>query len=265
MATAISSANNHQTDVSNNSSLLRPLRSVYKRHHNLRFEWLRRAAANLRKNHIAVLELGCSDAKSLDFLPMNVSRYLGFDAGWRSGVKDGKPFGLEAARRKFQHKDQFEVRQSTNCEDLLNVADKFDLAIVMETFEYLPTAQLRTYISAICERLYDDGILITTMPNEKGLPVLIKAVGARLSGVPRSTYTPSELLHAALGKLEKVPRAERGRKGFDYRAIAKMVGSHLPEVCLDSIGFMELPCSLSLNIGMIASRNASRAARPNLR
>jgi hypothetical protein len=230
-------------------------KSLYAFHHTHRFEWLRRKITSLPKESISVLEVGCADARSLDYVPVHVNRYYGLDAGWRSGVRDGQAYGLEAAKRRFTDRKTFTFRQSVHYSDLQSIHGKFDVEIVLETFEYLEVRQLESYIRLLAEKLERQGNLFSTMPNEKGLPLLVKAIGARLSGVPRSEYTRVQFFNAVLGRLDRVPRSERGRRGFDYEAVADLVRRYFPYVRLEPVGALGLPRALSPNIGLIASHD----------
>jgi len=230
------------------------LGAFYAYHHSRRFEWLRRKLATLSKLDVTVLEIGCNDARSLDYFALPVKRYVGLDAGWRSGWNNGQAYGLDAARFRFQHQACFEFHQSDSPEDLQHIDGAFDVAILLETFEYLDPAALESYVSLISEKLNSDGCLLSTMPNEKGLPLLAKAVGSRLSGVRRSEYTPAHFWNALTGKMHKVPRAIRGRRGFDYCSMAGLVGRYFPSVQLEAVEPANLPLWLSLNIGMVASK-----------
>lgn len=230
---------------------LRALRRLYAFHHTRRFEWLKKKLSSLRKQDVSILEIGCNDARSLSYVPCRVHRYLGFDAGWRSGWKNGHPYGLEAAQIRFREHPNFEFRKSARDEDLFEVDERFDLAIVLETFEYLEPAQLEPYVFLLSEKLKDDGSIFCTMPNEKGLPLLMKVIGSKLSGVRRSEYTLPELWNALLGRMDRVPRSPRGRKGFDYAATADLIRRHFPHVSLEPVEPPNSPLWLSLNVGLV--------------
>ncbi len=236
----------------------RALRRIYAFHHTRRFEWLKSKLCGLGKQNVSILEIGCNDARSLNYVPVRVGRYLGFDAGWRSGWKNGHPHGLEAARARFRNRPMFEFRKSTRHEDLFDVDERFDIAIVLETFEYLDPEQLESYVFLLSEKVKDDGWIFCTMPNEKGLPLLLKVVGSKLSGVRRSEYTWPQLFNALLGRMDRVPRSARGRKGFDYSEMARMVGRHFPHVSLEPVEPPNFPVWLSLNVGLVGCKQPFR-------
>ena len=227
---------------------------IYAIHHARRFEWLKSKIACLGKSDISVLELGCNDARSVEYIPVPITRYLGLDAGWRSGWENGKAYGLESAQIRFRDRPHFEFRRSERYEDLERVPGKFDVAIVLETFEYLEPSKLETYVSVLSEKLIDDGAILTTMPNEKGVPLLVKALGSRLSGVPRSGYTPAQFWNALIGRLDRVPRALRGRRGFDYQMMSEIIWRYFPHGYLESVEPANAPLWLSLNVGLVATK-----------
>lgn len=228
-------------------------RSLYRFHHTQRFKWLREKIVALGKQDISVVEIGCADATSLDYIPVPICRYLGFDAGWRSGWSDGQPYGMEAARQRYSQHANFDFRQSGHYTDVARISEEFDVGIVLETFEYLPTRELESYIATMAGKLNSRGCLFSSMPNEKGIPLLVKALGAKFSGVRRSEYTTGQFLNALCGRLDHVPRVERGRKGFDYAKIVGLIQRHFRFVHLEAVGFRKLPHFLSLNVGVIAS------------
>jgi len=232
----------------------------YARHHARRFEWMRDKIASTGKKSVSILELGCHDVRSLAYVPINVHRYVGLDAGWQSGWNGETPYGLEAGRARLQGMEHFEVRKSSSSEDIEKIGEQFDVVLVLETFEYLAPSALEAYVAALARRVRDNGCILTTMPNEKGIPLLVKALGAKLSGIRRSEYTARQFFHALLGQMDQVPRASRGRKGFDYSHISHLLAKYFPFLSLEGVGLMKLPPHLSTNIGMIASKERSGAA-----
>ena len=226
----------------------------YARHHARRFEWMRDKIASTGKKSVSILELGCHDVRSLAYVPSNVHRYVGLDAGWQSGWNGETPYGLEAGRIRLQDIENFEVRKSSSPEDIERIGEQFDVVLVLETFEYLEPSALEAYVAALATRVRDSGCILTTMPNEKGIPLLAKALGAKLSGIRRSEYTAKQFYHALLGQMDQVPRALRGRKGFDYGHMARLLARYFPFLSLEGVGLMKLPPHLSTNIGMVASK-----------
>jgi hypothetical protein len=248
----------------------RRYRGIYAFHHTQRFEWMRRKLNLFGRQDISIIELGCADATSLDYVPVSVRRYLGFDAAWRSGWRNGEPYGFDAALERHRGQPYIQFQKSTHYADIARVHEKFDVGLVLETFEYMELSQLESYIATLADKIDKRGCILSTMPNEKGLPLLVKAIGSKLTGVRRSEYSLHELMNAVLGRMDRVPRAERGRKGFDYEAVARIARRYFAYVHLQSVGFPALPKSISLNVGMIAAHepipalfNTARATQAN--
>ena len=228
---------------------------LYSRHHTRRFEWMRDKLASHGKESISIIELGCHDARSLIYVPVNVHRYVGLDAGWQSGWKGDEPYGLEAARIRMKDMKNHEVRRSTLPEDIEKIKEQFDVALVLETFEYLEPSVLESYIAALAQKVSENGCIITTMPNEKGIPLLLKAAGARLFKVRRSEYTATQFCNALLGRMNRVPRAAKGRKGFDYGQVVSLLSRHFPFMRTEGIEMIKkLPPYLSTNTGVVAAK-----------
>ena len=218
-------------------------KGIYARHHLGRFEWLRRKFDALAgKAEISVLEVGCHDGRALHYIPCRVRRYAGFDAGWGGG--------LERGRQKFAAEKDYTFTESTQPCDVASLAEKFDFIICMETLEHLDQPAVEGYIQAFASKL--TGCLLVTVPNEKGLPFLVKATGARVLNVERYyPYTTAEFFWAVLGRLEHVRRIEH--KGFDYTRLVGLIRQHFAHVKVEGISPLRLPPPLSLTIGIVAS------------
>ena len=61
--------------------------------HTARFRWLVECIERYSPKFETVLELGCFDGKSIEFLPHAPKYYEGWDANWEGG--------LDIARKKF--------------------------------------------------------------------------------------------------------------------------------------------------------------------
>ena len=216
---------------------------LYGRHHTQRFKWLSENIASMfaERPSISVLEVGCYDGKTLDFVPVAVHRYVGFDAGWEDG--------LDLALRRFANRDNWKFHRSVEPSDIANTPGRFDLIICMETFEHISPSKVGSYISAFATKL--DGFLLVTVPNERGLPLLFKTVGAKLLGKSRDSYGAAEFANAFLGRMESVPRSNH--KGFDYMALAESLRLSFKHVQVEGVSPAKFPEQLSLTIGMIAS------------
>jgi len=234
-------------------------RWFYSRHHARRFEWMREKIAARSSKSVSILELGCHDARSLGYVPVKVHRYVGLDAGWQSGWNGETPYGLEAGQVRIKENKNFEVRKSNSPRDIEQLTETFDVALVLETFEYLEPAALEPYIAALAGKVSANGCLLTTMPNEKGFPLLVKALAAKLGGIRRSEYTATQFIDALMGRMDRVPRGIRGRKGFDYSQVAGILARYFPFLTLEGVGLLKLAPHLSTNIGIVASKTRSMA------
>jgi 2-polyprenyl-3-methyl-5-hydroxy-6-metoxy-1,4-benzoquinol methylase len=221
-------------------------KGIYARHHLGRFEWLRRKFEALADQpEISVLEVGCHDGRALSYIPQRVRRYAGFDAGWGGG--------LERGRQRFATEPGYSFTESTNPRDVESLTEDFDFIICMETLEHLNTAIVEQYIQAFAAKLR--GYLLITVPNEKGIPFLVKATGARILGIDRYyPYETSEFFWAVLGRVHRVRRIEH--KGFDYALVVNLIRNKFKYVSVEGISPLRLPPSLSLTIGIVASQKA---------
>lgn len=64
--------------------------SLRSRYHLNRFFWLQTQLQRLPSSPKRIIELGCYDGRSLDFLPAQPDYYLGLDAGWEGGLAIGQ-------------------------------------------------------------------------------------------------------------------------------------------------------------------------------
>jgi len=220
-------------------------KGIYARHHLRRFEWLRRKFDALAgPGESTVLEVGCHDGRALSYIPRRVGRYAGFDAGWGGG--------LERGRQRFAAEKNYTFTESTDPRDVARLEEKFDFTICMETLEHLDTPVVEGYLRAFAEK--SKGYLLITVPNEKGLALLVKATGARLMKIERYyPYTAAEFFWGLVGRLHRVRRIEH--KGFDYRDLVGMIKQHFRYVSVEGISPFRLPPSLSLTIGIVASHH----------
>jgi 2-polyprenyl-3-methyl-5-hydroxy-6-metoxy-1,4-benzoquinol methylase len=207
--------------------------------HLARFRWVATTVARLRCNTARVLELGCFDAKTLDFLRPAPNRYVGLDANWEGG--------LDIARARWTHAGYtFHLAQQP--EDLQRLgAERFSLALAMETLEHLPPEQIGAYLQNIAERL--DGYLLVTVPNEKGPVFLAKWLAKRLFSRDAQSHSVAELLYATTGQCHRVARD--GHKGFDYSALADEISRYFDVLSIEGHP-LRLPTPISFGVGIVA-------------
>jgi cyclopropane fatty-acyl-phospholipid synthase-like methyltransferase len=209
------------------------------RFHLVRFKWLRQNLLQLKCEYHSVLELGCFDGKTIDFLPHLPARYIGFDANWENG--------LDIAKQKWHKFPQFLFIKCQTPEEM-QLNEQFDIAIAMETFEHLPSEIVDGYLNEIAA--HTQQYFFATMPNEKGIIFLAKWLVKRIFSKDYQSYTFKELLYATLGKMNKVSRREH--KGFDYLSMSKQIGKYFDNLHMVGLPFDFLPLCLCLEIGIIA-------------
>ena len=242
-----------------NTRLFAP--GLYGSHHRARFLWLRGKLAALGLRRVRILEIGCFDGKTIDTLPCEVEHYVGLDAGWESGERSGVAVGLEAARRRFQGDDRFTFRQSADPEDVWRLDGEFDVGVCMETLEHIEPADVESYLAALAHKVR--GPLFVTVPNEKGVALLVKTLAAKALGVNRDiAYTKADFINSVLGRTDRVPRHHH--KGFDYAVLARRLAHHFGEVAVEGVDTRYLPSRLQSTIGIVAGGRSARAATASL-
>ena len=216
--------------------------------HNARFLWLAESLRKVQAPCHRVLELGCFDGRSIEFLRQEPGRYLGLDANWEGGVDLGK------ARWKDHPGIQFEIC-STPAELREHVKDeRFDTSLALETLEHIPPDALEPYVQEIA-RVTTDSFLVT-VPNEKGPVFLAKYLVKRFFG-DYFRYRPIEVWGAFIGRMDLVQRDDH--KGFDYEDVIRLLGRYFDVVEVSGYPFRGLPKWLNFGVGIVAR------ARPRAR
>lgn len=212
---------------------------IRKRLHEARFHWLFNSLKMLNCQYSSVLELGCFDAKTIAYLPVRPSRYLGLDANWENG--------LDIARKRWKTNRDFEFRECHTPQDMALHHEKFDIAICMDTLEHVPPNLVEPYLAELSQatRHY----LFISAPNEKGMVFLFKYVLKKMFIGDAQKYRIYELVNATLGKMDKVERKEH--KGFDYELLLKSIAKYSHIYDVSGYPFKFLPVSLNFGIGII--------------
>jgi 2-polyprenyl-3-methyl-5-hydroxy-6-metoxy-1,4-benzoquinol methylase len=205
--------------------------------HSARFRWLASAVARHGCAARRVLELGCFDGKSIDYLPSAPEVYEGFDADWEGG--------LALARARWAQHPNYRFHSCDRPEQL-EAPGRFDVAIMMETLEHLPPAMVEPYLRRLAE--LTQGCIFATVPNEKGIVFLAKYLIKRLAG-EAEPYRTAEVVYATLGQLHKVARHEH--KGFDYRAAIAAVGRHFDVLEVSGYPLPLLPAALNFGVCIV--------------
>ncbi len=219
-----------------NHSHFTGLRRYY---HYSRFYWLSRTLKRLSVCTGTVLELGCMDGKTLEFLPFVPQAYYGFDA---------EPAAVSRLNARSRKRFPIAGFQCTNGAELLAQMPvrQVDVCISMETLEHVSETELDSYLVSL--KQVTRNVLIITVPNERGAPFLVKHGLKQLLRYPDFPMTAAEFLYSTVGKLHRVRRLEH--RGFDYVKLVHKVRQFFPHVSVEGVG--GLPLALAFTIGVVA-------------
>lgn len=206
--------------------------------HIARFRWLSAAVRRHARNYSSVIELGCFDAKTIDYLPAPPVSYTGFDANWEGG--------LDLARERWRHRPEYKFLLCTRPEEI-GRDEVGDICICMDTLEHVRPHYMSEYVARL--RATTRRYLFVTVPNEKGPFGVAKVLVKSVLGEP-STYTAAELAWTFVGRLDRVSRREH--KGFDYRDVISTIAKHFELREISGIPFAWLPPSLNFTVGIVA-------------
>jgi len=210
-------------------------------YHMARYNWLRAQMAK-RTGPFRVVELGCFDGKALDHMPP-VERYVGLDANWEGG--------LDLGRVALAGRPEVTLIETLDPESLAQFPDKsFNVAVAMETMEHIPEPARGRYLHQLARIV--DGVILITVPNEKGPVFLAKHLVKRAKYGLDEPYSWGEVANATLGRLDKVERIETGHKGFDYARLADELRRHFIVERVEGVPTTGLPASLSMTVGIVA-------------
>jgi cyclopropane fatty-acyl-phospholipid synthase-like methyltransferase len=208
--------------------------------HEARFIWLQRKCRELNLAHATVIELGCFDARSINYLPSRPTRYYGFDANWEGG--------LDSAREIWRSHDRYVFKIATVPQHL-DADGRVDLALSLETLEHIPPALVDGYFKRISELITSTGAFIATVPNEKGPIFLAKYVAKKFITDGRETYSLMEVVNATIGRMSHVARSDH--KGFDWAQLRSQLSSHFDVIEVEGVQFPRLPLWANAQIGFL--------------
>jgi len=223
------------------------LRVLY---HQQRFQWVRDVLRRLNLNPASVVELGCFDGRLLDNLPSLPSTYVGLDAGWEGGLN------LAQSTRAT---NSIRFLCSTDPVDLSRFPEgSFSLGVAIETMEHISPQLIDDYIAQLSRIV--DGHLLVSVPNEKGVPLLLRqSVKSLMSWNEEGSsdkYTAREFLDGVLGRMDRIARHEH--KGFDYDALVRQIAKRFEIASVEGIPSRALPPSLSFSVGIVARTARAR-------
>jgi hypothetical protein len=208
--------------------------------HLSRFYWLAAQMRRLNLNRVSIIELGCYDGKTIEFLDAAPEKYLGLDANWEGGLDSGKV--------KWRDFPNIELKHCRKPEEIPTPQEAFDVGVCMETLEHVPPDLVEPYLLKLSQIV--EGYVFITVPIERGLIFLLKHGFKKILGMKDDRFSGREFINCTLGRMNKVKRREH--KGFDDRALVRQVEKYFDVVSVSGV-FPGLGIrSLNLTIGIIA-------------
>lgn len=212
--------------------------------HSTRYKNLYKLVSKISKpgNILKIVDIGCGPAKTYEVLSeLDIDfRYL--------GIEPRDDF-VEIAEKRYGHVDNFQIvcdSIENNYEVLMDV----DLIIGLESFEHIHESIVVRLIENIGNSNFK--YLYVTVPNEVGPAILVKNVGAYLTGYKRyKEYTWAETFSAATYNLDSVARHGTGHKGFDWRWLAHTLRQNCKIINMTRNPFNFIPRFISPSIGFI--------------
>lgn len=170
--------------------------------HFSRYKWLSKKLKDF--NNYSILELGCYDGKTLDFIN-NFSEYIGYDADWEDG--------LIIANRKYEFKKNISFVKS-DCLTNFHINKKYDFSVCMETFEHIDEKDLFKYIDLIVKKTKQKFFI--TVPIETGFFFFCKHLIKKIFiGSNAESYSFKDIFYLTIGNTKNVKRDEH--KGWNYK------------------------------------------------
>ncbi|MDN5858760.1 MAG: class I SAM-dependent methyltransferase [Pseudonocardia sp.] len=183
-----------------------------------RFAHRRRIAISLRTasgivaENASVLDYGCGSGLFLRQLGERRPdiRLLGYDPYFATFSNEPQ-HGFEAV-------DDVEVIASATV----------DLMTALETLEHLTDAELVEFIAHVKRILAPSGKLLVSVPVIGGPGLVVKEVNRMLLHRRMTDYTPIEFARAVLlGRPGHRRDVKASHKGFDFKALRRIIGEHL--------------------------------------
>ena len=210
--------------------------------HESRFLWLKEMIQKKSTSKLRIMELGCLDARILNYLPKDsVEYYYGIDAGW-----DGY---TDSAKEKYKNSNNINFLISTNPEDI-STKEKADAAIAMQVFEYIPDDQYKKYFQKFLDAGCKD--VFITVSNERGLFMFVKLLVKKLLGKNVASYSFKEIVYLISGKMDKIERKPGSMKGFDYKYLVSEIEDIYQIEKIVGLPFPKLPLALNFTIAIHA-------------
>ena len=214
--------------------------------HFARYIWLRNKLKQYRCKADTILELGCFDGKTLEFLEYPPKQYDGYDANWEGGLEMGKD--------KWKDYPNYHFNLCTRITQFQPEENYFDISVCQETIEHLPLADQDKYIEQLAKAT--KSYCFISVPNEKGVVFLAKHSFKALTQQKkdREDYTFAEIFYSTIGNIKKVERHETGHKGFDYSDLKKSLQKYFDVVETNGMPFEFLPVALNFTVGFVCKK-----------
>lgn len=203
-----------------------------------RYYWINKIIKKYDIKAESVLELGCYDGKTINFLPDKPKRYLGLDANWENGLEIASDLWSEFIEYEFRH---------CNKPEKMNLgSEMFDISICLETLEHVPEIMVADYLKNLSNST--DKLVLISVPNEIGPVFLIKYLVKYIVGRTES-FSFSEILNQSLGRVSKVSRNQH--KGFSWKKFKKLVSNDFDILRIDGISPSVFGPYLSFGVGFV--------------
>lgn len=211
--------------------------------HLARFAWLNRVVSlAFQDQPLRVIELGCYDGRSIDWLPARPASYDGFDANWEGGLDIGKA--------RFADFPDIQFHQCSEPAGMVPSADGYDMGISLETMEHIPPEMVDGFLDVFAKSVKSR--VFFSVPNEIGIPFLGKYLAKKLiyRDSKDEAYSLREVCAETFGQTHNVHRNEH--KGFDYRVFINQVSQKFNILQVMGIPYAWLPVGLSFTVGIVA-------------
>lgn len=237
-----------QVELDNYNERLFNGKSYRSKLHLARYFWLAKKIKQFGCKTEKILELGCFDGKTIEFIEKPPLEFDGYDANWEGGLDLGKTKWKDFPNYHFNLCDKIGAFKPKE--------NYFDISVCQETMEHLPLADLDRYIERLAKAT--KSYCFISVPNEKGIVFLVKLIGKKLTQRNRDLerFTLREIFYATVGNVKKVKRRETGHKGFDYTEFMQHVELFFEIVEISGIPFPMLPVSLNFTVGFICKRKS---------
>ncbi len=202
-------------------------RGIRGKMHSARFEWLVRELQKRKISRASIFELGCHDARTIDYLEavgLKIDRFFGLDANEHGGI--------EVAQERYGDRPGFKFAAGLDASAIPEPTEPYDLFICMETFEHVPEDVVDAYLARIREVVR--GTLFITVPIERGTVFFAKHVARGLIAKEHRELSREEFWGHLTGKMSAL--RHDGHIGFDDRRLVRQVRKYFEIKSVVSIG-----------------------------